>query len=105
MLVPDTRKLVELGERLQRKRLKRNETQRLFAARLAVSVPTLRKMEAGDPAIQIGHWVMALYILDHLEDLDTVLKDETNLFELYEIRMKQARKRASKTAKQPILSF
>jgi len=43
-------KLQALGTRLREERLRRNETQALFAARVGVSVPTLRKMEAGDPS-------------------------------------------------------
>ena len=47
--------LTKLGERLKSVRLDRNETQDRFAARMGVSVPTLRNMEKGDPAVRI--WV------------------------------------------------
>ena len=42
-------KLSRLGLRLLECRLGRNEPQERFAARLGVSIPTLRKMENGDP--------------------------------------------------------
>ena len=55
--------LNELGARLRAERLARNEPQARFAARLGVSVPTLRRMEQGDPTAQIGHWLVALELL------------------------------------------
>jgi len=43
----DVQKLKELGARLRRQRLKRNESQAVFASRIGVSIPTLHKMESG----------------------------------------------------------
>lgn len=88
-------KLHELGARLKTERLKRNEQQALFAARIGVSVPTLRKMESGDPTVQIGYWAIALSILDHSGDLDSILAAPEDLFAKYEAVNKPSRKRAS----------
>ncbi len=89
-------KLKNLGGRLRDKRLQRDESQKIFAVRINVSVPTLRKMEAGNPNVAIGTWVKALDILDRLSDIDLILKDEMNLFEIREYMEKKKRKRASK---------
>ncbi len=61
--------LKKLGERLKDSRLERNDSQKEFSCRIGVSIPTLYKMEQGDPSISIGLWVRALSILARLEDL------------------------------------
>ena len=89
-------KLQHLGSRLRVERLRRNETQALFAARIGVSVPTLRKMEAGDPAVLIGYWTTALEVLDRAADLDTILAAPEDLFAKYERMNAPSRRRASR---------
>ena len=76
--------LNNLGARFKIVRLDRNETQARFAARMGISVPTFRNMEKGDPAVRIGLWVEALWILDHLEDLKSVLKKRESLFDQFD---------------------
>ena len=88
-------KLSELGSRLKAERLRRNEPQARFAARIGVSVPTLRKMESGDPTVQIGYWSTALGILDRSGDLDAILASPEDLFARFDIMNKPARQRAS----------
>ena len=88
--------LKELGERLRDYRLKRNEPQVRFSARLGVSIPTLRKLEKGDPTVAAGVWMQALWVLGKLDDVDRLLKDETGMFERLESKRKPKRKRASK---------
>ncbi len=93
--------LNNLGARLKSVRLDRNESQARFAARMGVSVPTLRNMEKGDPAVRIGLWVDALWILDHLEDLKSVLKTRGSLFDQFDKRKAvKERQRASGKRKQ-----
>ena len=77
--VNTTSQLQSLGTRLKDARLERNESQQRFAARLGVSVPTLRKMEKGDPTVAVGTWAQALWLLDRVADLDKVLAP-TSLF-------------------------
>ena len=91
-------KLENLGSRLRVERLRRNETQALFAARIGVSVPTLRKMESGDPTVLVGYWSMALDVLDRAGDLDTILSEPEDLFAKYDRIMAIPRKRASRRA-------
>lgn len=97
MLAVD-QKLKDLGARLRRERLQRNETQSVFAARLGISVPTFHKMESGDPKVLIGHWIAALDLLDRAHEIDGLLM-EKDLFELYETSSPMSRKRASRKQK------
>ena len=97
MLHNDT-KLQNLGSRLRAERLRRNETQALFAARIGVSVPTLRKMESGDPTVMVGYWSTALEVLDHAADLDAILAEPEDLFAKYEQMKAPSRRRASRRA-------
>lgn len=88
--------LHNLGLRLRAERLKRNESQATFAARIGVSVPTLRKMEGGDPTVTIGNWAAALDVLDRTKDLEVVLAEPEDLFAKYEQVKAPVRLRASK---------
>lgn len=73
--------LARLGERLRAERLARNEPQGRFAARLGVSVPTLRRLEQGDASAQIGHWLAALEILGRLTEAEALLAPRYSLFD------------------------
>ncbi len=61
--------LRDLGRALRIARIRRREPLFAFANRLLVSVPTLRRMEAGDPTVAIGAWVRAWSVLDMLNQL------------------------------------
>jgi len=95
-MLMDRSKLQELGKRLRAERLKRNDLQAAFAVRVGVSVPTLHKMELGDPTVQIGAWVNALEVLNRLDDLDALLQPSEDLFAKYEQSQVKERKRASR---------
>ena len=88
--------LARLGTRLRAERLARNESQARFAARLGVSVPTLRRLEQGDASAQIGHWLAALDILGRLADADALLAPRYSLFDsAAEPKSRQRARRAS----------
>lgn len=90
-------KLIKLGHRLKRSRLNRNDPQKEFAFRIGVSIPTLYKMEQGDPSISIGKWVKTLDILDRLDGMDCLLAPKESLFEKYNQQKKiKIRQRARK---------
>lgn len=72
--------LERLGARLRAQRLLRNEPQARFAARLGVSVPTLRRLEQGDASAQVGHWLAALEVLGRLHEAEAWLAPQTSLF-------------------------
>jgi hypothetical protein len=58
-----TQALRQLGENLAIARGRRRESQRAWAARLGVSIPTLIRMERGDPSVGVGIYVTALWLI------------------------------------------
>lgn len=52
-----------LGENLRIARARRRESQRNWAKRLGVSVPTLIRMERGDPGVGVGIYATALWLM------------------------------------------
>ncbi|CAM2155993.1 XRE family transcriptional regulator [Pararobbsia alpina] len=69
---PVERALLNLGENLRVARKRRGETMAAFAERMQVSVPTLRKMEHGDPTVSISIYAMALWLIGRLQFLPKV---------------------------------
>jgi hypothetical protein len=63
--------LEKLGADLAVARLRRRESLRSWAARLGVSVPTLQRLEAGDPTVGIGIVGTALWLIHR----DAALQD------------------------------
>lgn len=86
--------LTALGRRLRAARIARNQTMAVFAARIGVSVPTLRAMERGAPTVQVGAWANALWAFDRLEDLAGVLAERASLLDLARAPARAPRKRA-----------
>lgn len=56
--------LRKLGADLATARKRRKQSLREWAARLDVSVPTLMRMEKGDPAVSAGVYATALWIMN-----------------------------------------
>jgi transcriptional regulator with XRE-family HTH domain len=52
-----------MGENLAIARTRRRESQRAWAKRLGVSVPTLIRMERGDPGVGAGIYATALWLM------------------------------------------
>lgn len=92
-------KLKSLGSRLRAERLRRDDTQEIFSARLGISVPTLRKMESGDPRVSVGYWLAALNVLDHAGDLDAILAAQDDLFAKYDQMKTSLPRRASRRSR------
>jgi transcriptional regulator with XRE-family HTH domain len=61
--------LAALGENLALARLRRRESQRAWALRLGVSVPTLIRMERGDPGVGMGIYATALWLIGRAQAL------------------------------------
>jgi transcriptional regulator with XRE-family HTH domain len=55
--------LRSLGENLAIARVRRRESQRAWAKRLGVSVPTLIRLERGDPGVGVGIYATALWLI------------------------------------------
>src|SRR5260363_332781 len=66
---PVERALITLGEHLYIARKRRKQTLSSFADRMQVSVPTLRKMERGDPTVSISVYAMALWLIGRVQFL------------------------------------
>ena len=64
-----TGSLASLGENLAVARLRRRESQRAWAQRLGVSVPTLIRMERGDPGVGMGIYATALWLIGRAQAL------------------------------------
>jgi len=70
--------LRELGQAIRVARIRRRLSAQDFASRLAVTLPTLRKLERGDPGVALATFVTALWLiglLDRLRDLAKPEKD------------------------------
>jgi hypothetical protein len=52
-----------LGENLAIARIRRRESQRAWAKRIGCSVPTLIRMERGDPGVGAGIYATALWLI------------------------------------------
>jgi len=61
--------LRRLGENLAVARVRRKESQRAWAQRLGVSVPTLIRLEQGDPGVSIGIIATALWMMGRADAL------------------------------------
>ena len=55
--------LAKLGADLAVARLRRKESLASWASRMGVSVPTLMNMEAGEPAVGMGIYLTALWLI------------------------------------------
>lgn len=55
--------LSALGENLAIARVRRHESQRSWAKRLGCSVPTLIRLERGDPGVAMGLYATALWLM------------------------------------------
>jgi len=86
--------LEQLGQRLKKARLARNESQELFAQRLGLTRQSYSKMEKGSPQTLIGNWLAASSILGLLEDWKDVLAEKEDLFAKFE-KKSSKRQRAS----------
>ncbi len=80
--------LEQLGQRLKQARLERNDSQKDFAFRIDVSIPTLHKMETGSPQVAMGTWAKALDILGCVQDLDNLIAPKKSLAERFESHQK-----------------
>src|SRR3984957_14519109 len=61
--------LRSLGENLTIARIRRKESQRTWAKRVGCSVPTLIRMEKGDPGVGMGIYATALWLIGRVAAL------------------------------------
>jgi hypothetical protein len=69
-LPPATAAAIEkLGADLAVARLRRKESLKTWAGRMGVSIPTLQRLEAGDPSVGIGIVATALWLIQRDTEL------------------------------------
>ena len=71
-----TAALERLGEHLALARVRRKESQREWAGRLGVSVPTLARLERGDPGVSAGILATALWMMGRVQALGELAAPE-----------------------------
>jgi len=71
--------LRRLGENIAIARARRNESQRMWAERMGVSVPTLIRLEKGDPTVSMGAYATALWLMGRVKALADTTAPETDM--------------------------
>lgn len=84
--------LCRLGTDLTTARKRRRQSQREWAQRLRVSVPTLIRMEKGDPSVSAGIYATALWLIQRHEALGDLADPQHDRAAL-EQEVSQARER------------
>lgn len=84
--------LKSLGENLRIARERRGESLRAWASRMDVSVPTLQRMESGDPTVGMGVYATAIWLCGRHGDLAGLL-DPSSDAEVMEIEVIRASRR------------
>lgn len=84
--------LRRLGADLSTARKRRRQSQREWAQRLQVSVPTLIRMEKGDPSVSAGIYATALWLIQRHEALAALADPQFDLTAL-EQDVREARER------------
>ncbi len=74
-ILGDIEAVQKLGSRLRAERLRRNLTQQYLAQSLGVTLPTYRKIEAGDGSVEFRHVAKALGVLGYSEALGNLIPD------------------------------
>jgi transcriptional regulator with XRE-family HTH domain len=93
--------LAALGNRLRAARLRRKLTQAVLAERVGVTLPTLRKLESGEPSTSLATVVRVLQALGLAADIDKLAAQDELGRELQDIELKQPRRRAARKTPNP----
>jgi hypothetical protein len=92
------RALRSLGDNLAIARVRRRESQRTWAKRLGVSVPTLIRMERGDPGVGVGIYATALWMIGRAEGLPELAAPAADLGAIENDVRKAVQRRAARSA-------
>jgi hypothetical protein len=71
--------LRQLGEHIAIARARRKESQRVWAERIGISVPTLIRLEKGDPTVGMGAYASALWLIGRVQALGELAAPATDL--------------------------
>jgi transcriptional regulator with XRE-family HTH domain len=88
--------LRQLGENLAIARGRRKESQRAWAQRIGVSIPTLIRLEKGDPTVSMGTYASALWLMGRVQALAEIAAPAVDLGAL-ERDLRQVRRRSVRT--------
>lgn len=98
-LPPVVRKALDrFGADLAIARVRRRESQRVWAQRLGVSVPTLIRLERGDPGVGLGIVATALWMIGRVDALSALAAPASDLGALERDVREAGRRRAVRTA-------
>lgn len=70
---PVVRAMVRVGQNISLARRRRNLTQSDLAARIGVTVNTVRRLEDGHPGVALQHIARAMQVFGELEQLEMLL--------------------------------
>ena len=90
--------LRDLGADLAMGRLCRKESLNFWSARMNVSVPTLMRMEKGEPSVAIGVYATSLWMLGRSKSLSELANPQDDLGAL-EQDIRKAKKRYARKPK------
>lgn len=72
------RNLRQLGEHIHIARKRRKESLASYAARMQISIPTLRRVEAGDPSVSVAAYATALWVIGRVHFLSEIANPEAD---------------------------
>jgi transcriptional regulator with XRE-family HTH domain len=84
------RHIAALGKRLRAARLRRKMTQPMLAERVGVSVPTIGKLEEGDPSTSLATMLRVLAVFGMTADIDLLAAQDTLGRSLQDSELKRA---------------
>jgi len=93
--------LRQFGENIAIARARRKESQRAWAERIGISVPTLIRLEQGDPTVSMAAYASALWLMGRVQALGEIAAPSTDLGAL-ELDVRNARKRGAVRAPKSI---
>jgi transcriptional regulator with XRE-family HTH domain len=86
--------LRQLGENIAIARARRKESQRAWAERIGISVPTLIRLEQGDPSVSMAAYASALWLMGRVQSLGEIAAP-SNDFGALEQDVRKARQRGA----------
>lgn len=99
------RQIQALSKRLRAARMRRSMTQEVMAERVGVSIPTIAKLENGDPSTSLATMLRALTVLGLADDIDLIAAQDTLGRELQDNALRRTnaspRTRAAPTPRPP----
>jgi transcriptional regulator with XRE-family HTH domain len=84
--------LEKLGADLRIARERRGESLRSWSARIGVSVPTLQRLETGDPSVGVSAYAVALWLIGRVGDLENLADPAKDQQALSQEILKSSRK-------------